>query len=108
VLKRAEAAQASVPHDRYADPEAFQTAIRPFSRLLSGGSAGPGEQETRIKLEARPQPDFNGAVKLLKPHVHELTHQGYTIVIVCDNEGQRDRFVELLHDEADPLRLEWV
>ncbi len=106
VLKRAEAAQSSVPHERFADPGSFQAATHRFARLLLGGSAGATTGETRIKLESRAQPDFNGAVKLLKPHLHDLTHQGYTIVIVCDNEGQRDRFVELLHDEADPVRME--
>lgn len=55
-----------------------------------------------------PQPDFNGSIKILRKNIQDLSADHVETYILCDNEGQRDRFEELLGEQNDSLRYHMV
>ncbi len=57
-----------------------------------------------FKLNAGPQPDFNGSIKLLREDIKSLSRQSFDTYILCDNNGQRERFEELLGESNERLR----
>jgi transcription-repair coupling factor (superfamily II helicase) len=57
----------------------------------------------RHSINARPQPEFNGSVKLLREHIAYLSRKEITTYILCDNDGQLDRFEELLGESGPAL-----
>jgi len=90
----------------YLDPEAFRAATSPHAKIETGAFTPTGTPDLVIKVGARPQPDFNGTVKLLKPWLAEARATGTTTWILCDSQSQRDRVEDLLECESDEqLRL---
>ena len=49
-----------------------------------------------LSFGARPQPDFNGIVKQVIEDIERQSLNGFTTHICCDNQGQVERFEELL------------
>ena len=49
-----------------------------------------------LSFGARPQPDFNGIVKQVIENIERQSLNGFTTHICCDNQGQVERFEELL------------
>lgn len=49
-----------------------------------------------LTFGARPQPDFNGIIKQVIENIERQSKQGFKTYICCDNQGQVDRFYELL------------
>jgi transcription-repair coupling factor (superfamily II helicase) len=61
-----------------------------------------------IALNASPQPDFNASIKLLNSDIKERAANGFDTWILCDNDGQKDRFEELLDAEDSSKRITLV
>lgn len=61
-----------------------------------------------IALNASPQSDFNASIKLLNSDIKERAANGFDTWILCDNEGQKDRFEELLDAQDSSKRITLV
>src|SRR5699024_6537573 len=57
-----------------------------------------------FRLDASPQPSFNGSIKLLKEDIKSLSLQSFDTYLLCNNEGQRERFDELLGESSRQMR----
>lgn len=91
-----------VPEVRYLMPEKWTSLQEQFSVLLNGSSKEKIANQLAVK--AKPQPDLNGTIKLLKEDLKERSAAQTVTYILCDNEGQRDRFEELLGEYTDENR----
>ena len=92
------------PEQLYVTPDEFQASLTNNAKLHLGGFSGDTESAWSYRLDASPQPDFNGSIKLLRENIEKLSKQSYDTYILCDNEGQRDRFEELLGEQSKDLR----
>ncbi|SMO42499.1 transcription-repair coupling factor [Fodinibius sediminis] len=92
------------PEDLFVAPEQFEQSLAAFAQLHLGGFSKEKQADWSTKLDASPQPDFNGNIKLLRENIESLSKQGFDTYILCDNEGQRDRFEELLGEPGPDLR----
>jgi transcription-repair coupling factor (superfamily II helicase) len=99
-----EASQRLSPEELYVKLEEFKSSIADKPKIHLGGFSGDTNADWQYRLKASPQPDFNGSIKLLRENIEKLSKQGYDTYILCDNEGQRDRFEELLGDQSKDLR----
>ena len=96
------------PTERYLAPEEFSGEVRRYPRVLFGALPSDLDADHEFTLGARPQPDFNSSVKLLRRNLADLSGQGIDTWILCDNEGQRNRFEELLGEPGPGLRYRLV
>lgn len=92
------------PSELYLDPETFRNSIAGSAQIYLGGFSEELSFDWTYRLDASPQPDFNGSIKLLRENIETLSQQGFDTYILCDNEGQRDRFEELLGEPSRDLR----
>lgn len=92
------------PHKLYLDPDTFQDAFKDKAKIFMGGFSEKITFDWSYRLDVSPQPDFNGSIKLLRENIEKLSLQGFDTYILCDNEGQRDRFEELLGEPDQDLR----
>ncbi|MEX2657055.1 MAG: CarD family transcriptional regulator, partial [Balneolales bacterium] len=92
------------PETRYLAPDEFVQQLQRHPRLLFGALTADLTPDYQYVLEARPQPDFNSSVKLLRNDLKELSLQNIETWILCDNDGQRKRFEELLGEPSPYLR----
>lgn len=92
------------PEDLYVDPESLEQSLQNHAQIHLGGFSQNNDAEWSYRLDASPQPDFNGSIKLLRENIQKLSRQSYDTYILCDNEGQRDRFEELLGEPSKDLR----
>lgn len=92
------------PEELFLKPGEYREASGNFKKLFLGGFSSSEKADYRYRLEASPQPDFNGSIKLLREDIQKLSKQGYDTYILCDNEGQLDRFEELLGEAGKDLR----
>jgi len=84
------------PEELFLSEKEFKNTLFSFKRIAISGSFQ--EEQHSIDFGTSPQPDFNGSIKLLRQHLESLSSEGIETQILCDNEGQRDRFEELLKD----------
>ncbi|MDI6739141.1 MAG: transcription-repair coupling factor [Candidatus Edwardsbacteria bacterium] len=78
--------------------ERFQTVL-----VTSGAGFGLAEVPQPadvVKISASPVEPFLSNIKLLQQRVDKLWQDGYTVHILADNEGQRDRLAEILPAET--------
>src|SRR5690606_10775153 len=87
------------PAHRYLSGDAFERALLEHSRILLGAFSGTTAEEV-LTFNARPQPDFNGNIQLLRRQILENAQRGIGTNILCDSRGQEMRLHELLEDEA--------
>ncbi|MEL7834319.1 transcription-repair coupling factor [Fodinibius sp. Rm-B-1B1-1] len=92
------------PEELFVDLEVLRTSYKNHARLHLGGFSEKSEPHFTYRLDASPQPDFNGTIKLLRENIHQLSRKSFDTYILCDNEGQRDRFEELLGEPSKDLR----
>lgn len=92
------------PEDLFVSPDQLEQSTEGHARLCLGGFSKDQQADWSYRLEASPQPDFNGNIKLLREDIQSLSRQGFDTYILCDNEGQRDRFEELLGEPSQELR----
>jgi transcription-repair coupling factor (superfamily II helicase) len=105
---QAEAAYHSDVHadalsDLYVSPETFAAECERFTLLEINGVINRHLERVTIDIGSQPHPEFNGSIKLLRQQVEQNTAAGTETVILCDNEGQRDRFEELLGEPGQNL-----
>jgi transcription-repair coupling factor (superfamily II helicase) len=92
------------PEQLYVDSNQFQTSISKHARVHLGGFSEGNNAAWSYRLDASPQPDFNGSIKLLRENIEKLSKQSFDTYILCDNEGQRERFEELLGEPSEEFR----
>ena len=92
------------PNQLFLDPDSYKKEISDRFKINFGSFTENRDPDWSFRLNASPQPDFNGSIKLLRENINELSLQGYDTYILCDNEGQRDRFEELLGEPSKELR----
>ncbi|MFH5833614.1 transcription-repair coupling factor [Halalkalibaculum sp. DA384] len=92
------------PHEAFISIGEFEAQIRDKAAVHFGGFSTSEQFDWTFRLPAEPQPEFNGSIKLLKENIRELSNEGCQTYILCDNEGQRDRFAELLDEPTDTYR----
>ncbi len=108
LFHEAEERATGLPAERYLSPEEFSGEVRRYPRVLFGALPSDLDADHEFALGSRPQPDFNSSVKLLRRNLADLSGQGIDTWILCDNEGQRTRFEELLGEAGPKLRYRLV
>lgn len=96
--------EALPPEELYVDREKLEQSVENHARIHLGGFSENEDADWSYRLDASPQPDFNGSIKLLRENIERLSKQSYDTYILCDNEGQRDRFEELLGEPSKDFR----
>lgn len=97
-------AKAPLPDQRYVDPTLLDAALAFHPRLLLG-SFTSGDAEETITLDARPQPNFNKQLRLVRAHVQDRANKGEETYILCDSRGQEARLLELLEEEVEAQQV---
>ena len=97
-------ADAPAPEELFLSPADFNDSVKDKAIINFGGFSSGLEAGWSYRLDSSPQPDFNSSIKLLRENIEALSAQGYDTYILCDNEGQRDRFEELLGEPSPKLR----
>lgn len=92
------------PNEAFISLDEFEEQIRGKAAIHFGGFSTSEQFDWTFRLDASPQPEFNGSIKLLKENIRDLSSDGCQTYILCDNEGQRDRFAELLDEPDDEFR----
>lgn len=91
------------PELLFNSPKAFQSELERFAYTLFSGATESELKNTHVfEVDLKPQPDFHGNFKLLKEDITKHSERGFETVILCDNEGQKSRFEELL-GEPEPI-----
>lgn len=65
-----------------------------FPRIALESLAGAGPDV--VRLDARPQPSFNGSVGVLRRDLAALQAEGFEIMLTCDSAAELSRLKELL------------
>ncbi|GAB5409225.1 MAG: transcription-repair coupling factor [Balneolaceae bacterium] len=93
----------SEPDMLFNSPGAFASQLEQFRYILfSGATELKNKRLETYEIQLKPQPDFHGNFKLLKEDITSHSEQGIETVILCDNDGQKSRFEELL-GEPEPI-----
>lgn len=66
------------------------------------------KSDATYPLDARPQPDFNSSIKLLRQDLRRLSRDGIETVILCDSDNQKARFEELLGMPTSSLKYSLI
>lgn len=104
-VKGEDEAELPEPEALYLDGAGIQEFLSAHACLYAG-DLGPEDVEAAFShaLESSPQPEFGGSVRLLEQNLRELSTEGITTHIICDNNGQRERLEELLGDPDEQMR----
>ena len=93
------------PGQLYLTPEQFDTHIGDGARFIAGSFLeSAGEPDEVIELNSSPHPEFNGSFKLLREHITQVSDNGGSVLLLCNNQNQKERFEELLGEESDSFR----
>ncbi len=92
------------PGDLYITGKTLKKHIQRHFVMYAGNlSPEPANYSETIALNAQPQPDFSASVKMLREYIEQLSGKGIRSFILCDNNGQKDRFEELLGEASAQL-----
>lgn len=95
----------SLPEELYLSDKTFLTDLSRFTHQLFVANINTASKdEATYTIPAKPQPDFHGNFKLLRENITQNSANDFYTVILCDNEGQRDRFEELLGEAGEKFR----
>lgn len=87
----------------------YQNELERFNcKLYSGSTNFDNKNAHNFEVELKPQPDFHGNFKLLKEDISKHSEQGFETVILCDNDGQKTRFEELLGEPEPSLNYRLI
>ncbi|MGN8224026.1 transcription-repair coupling factor [Gracilimonas sp. BCB1] len=99
----------ALPEELYLSEDVFAEELGKFTHQLFVANVGAAEKEENFHtLETKPQPDFHGNFKLLRENITKNTSKGLNTIILCDNDGQRDRFEELLGEASQEFKYRLV
>lgn len=84
------------PHERYANRTEIEKAFQTKRQLLYGAFSPKENVSATIQLNARPQPDFNSKIHLLRKTIQGNERNQTHTTILCDSRGQELRLRELL------------
>ncbi|MEX2398277.1 MAG: transcription-repair coupling factor, partial [Balneolales bacterium] len=93
------------PNELFVNGEVFEESLISKATIHHGTLDKSTKVDWICKLDAKPQPDFNSSVKLLRKNIEGLSAEGITTFILCDSDGQRDRFQELLGEPEDSFKF---
>ncbi|MAO64657.1 MAG: transcription-repair coupling factor [Balneola sp.] len=97
------------PETQFVSEDVFQKELAKFRHQLFVGDVGVSENDAKtITLETSPQPDFHGNFKLLRENITQNSKAGIVTVILCDNDGQHERFDELLGEASQDFKYRLV
>lgn len=97
--------EAPLPDELYLSQEAFLDEVQKFKHRLFIGQIGSFAKDSNtIHFNASPQPDFHGNFKLLREDIVRNSKKNLDTIIFCDNDGQKNRFEELLGDASGSFR----
>ncbi|MEQ8525421.1 transcription-repair coupling factor [Gracilimonas sp.] len=95
----------SLPEELFLSEEVFDEELGKFNHQLFVANVGASEKgDKTLTLETKPQPDFHGNFKLLRENISKNSSDGLNTIILCDNDGQRDRFEELLGEASQEFK----
>ncbi|MEX0719143.1 MAG: transcription-repair coupling factor [Balneolaceae bacterium] len=105
VYNEKEDADLKLPDDLFLSEKTFEEEIQLFTNKLFVGNIGGSAKDVHtISLDANPQPDFHGNFKLLREDITKNSKKRIDTIIFCDNDGQKNRFEELLGETSDDFR----
>lgn len=91
-----------LPEELFMSSDLFKQELDRFNQTLYVADVNASDRDPNtLTLEAKPQPDFHGNFKLLREEITKNSDKGLITIILCDNDGQRDRFEELLGEATD-------
>ncbi|MEX2350894.1 MAG: transcription-repair coupling factor [Balneolaceae bacterium] len=87
----------------YLNSDALEREFHGKGLTFHIGGFGTGIKSTdhHFTISTSPHPEFGGSFKLLRKWITERTVEGYQILILCDNQNQKDRFEELLGEGTE-------
>ncbi|HEX7071769.1 MAG TPA: transcription-repair coupling factor [Rhodothermales bacterium] len=85
------------PAEKYLDADNIREALGRHPRIGFGSFGTTGG--STVDMRARPQPDFNSSIGLLKDRLLQHRREGIDCFILCDSRGQEGRLHELLQDD---------
>lgn len=92
------------PNSLYLKPDEFLESITKTGYIQFGGMGNLREPDISITLDAKPQPDFNSSIKILRSNLEDNSKANIETYILCDSEAQRERFEELLGEPSEKFR----
>ncbi|GAB5521014.1 MAG: transcription-repair coupling factor [Rhodothermales bacterium] len=95
------------PEQRYVSRPAAEAQLAKRHEVAFGRWVGGWMAET-VTITARPQPNFNSRIHLLKEQLAQNEKEGLETIILCDSRGQESRLRQLLEDELDQVKLSIV
>ncbi len=95
------------PGQLYLNTETLDAELQAFPNHVIFGRTDTGGQNP-VRLGTKPQPDFHGNFDLVRNNIQEYSEKGIHTVICCDNEGQFQRFQELLGDTSPEFNYSLV
>ncbi len=97
------------PESLFVSNELFNSELERFQLKLFAGAATSKASSIKVfEVDLKPQPDFHGNFKLLKENITSHSEKGIKTVILCDNDGQKTRFEELLGDPQPHLNYKLI
>lgn len=90
------------PHFLFIDDQEYQKALGDYKKIIFQGIIEQTGHQS-IEWNSSPQPDFNSSIKFLKSDIQDRSKREYQTWILCDNNGQRDRFEELLGEPTSSM-----
>jgi len=93
------------PAEAFLDAAAVEEIARGFTLLLARRSRVIERRDGVISIGAVPTPPFLGNVELFQKEIGELVGQGFTVFVLCDNQGQFDRLRELIEAYLDMIAV---
>ncbi|MEO1021079.1 MAG: transcription-repair coupling factor [Bacteroidota bacterium] len=92
------------PEQLFVSKEVWTSQIESFKRLQVGSSI-QHDQPADVEVVQQPLPVVNGNFDTLNSTIRTFHADGYEIVLLCDNNAQKERFEELL-DLETPISIQ--
>lgn len=102
--KHPDRASVAAPEDQFLVPDDFDATLASSRRIRFGGSGLLSDFSLTLDAKATPHPQLGSSMKMLRETIQQYSAKGLQTWICCDNEGQRERFEELLGDATEAMR----
>ncbi len=101
--------EALTPDQLFVSQQELEQELTTFSNtIITGNLSNSFTNTASYSIEAKPQPDFHGNFKLLRENIEGNSVKGIRTIILCDNDGQKSRFEELLGEPTPTLNYDLV